>query len=101
MPKAKTPRTKPNFGSMSQTDVPHGRNGKHRGIVAKILSDLENLAPGRAVKIPLTALTDSKENVRSALNRVTRTRGLNVSTSSDEENFYVWMENNGNGQRKL
>jgi hypothetical protein len=78
------------FGSVDQVDVPQGRTGKHHGIVAKILSDLATLEPGRALKIPLSQLTDSKENVRSALNRATRMRGIQVATASDETSLYVW-----------
>jgi hypothetical protein len=35
-------------------------------------------------------LPDSKENIRSALNRATNQRGIEVATSSDEEHLYVW-----------
>jgi len=51
---------------------------------------LERLEDGRAIRIPLTELPDSKENVRSALNRATRKRNLPVITSSDTEYFYIW-----------
>jgi hypothetical protein len=79
-----------NFQSMLQTDVPHGRNGKHKQIVSKILSDLDRLAPNRALKIPLAELPDSKEKVRSAVNRVTRQRGTRVGSSSDATHLYFW-----------
>ncbi len=84
-----------NFGSMLQADVPKGRNGKHKNIVARIMSDLERLGPGRALKISLEDLPDSKQNIRSALNRLTRQRGLDVSTSSDELYLYVWETKGG------
>ena len=88
----------PNYDSILQADVPQGRRGKHHDTIKKIMSDLERLAPGRAMKIELTKLPDSKENVRSALNRETRLRGINVSTSSDELFLYVWKADiNGNG----
>jgi hypothetical protein len=80
-----------NFASVGRSEVPQGRNGKHRQIVAKIMSDLERLEAGQAVKIPLSELPDSKENVRSALNRVTRQRNMNVCTASDEQYLYVWV----------
>ncbi len=87
-----------NFGSIAKVDVPQRRVGKHHGIVEKILSDLAQLEPGRALKIPLAKLSDSKENVRSALNRATRQRGIVVATASDEEFFYVWTgDKSGNG----
>ena len=81
-----------NFKSMPQEDVPQGRNGKHKAIVTKILSDLEQVEPGVALKVPLAQLTESKENVRSALNRATRKGKLNVATASDGTFLYVWNE---------
>lgn len=78
------------FKSIEQVDVPTGREGKHKEIVTALLSDLEQLEAGRALKIPLAALPDTKENVRSALNRATRLNGLDISTSSDAEYLYVW-----------
>ncbi len=59
------------------------------------MSDLEQLEPGRALKIELAELPDSKENVRSALNRETRMRGIAVSTASDQDFLYVWKSNGG------
>jgi hypothetical protein len=81
-----------NFKSMATADVPHGRIGKHNGIVTKILSDLDRIAPGVALKIPLGRLDESKAKVRSALNRATRKNGRRVATASDETFLYVWNE---------
>jgi len=81
-----------NFTSMAQVDVPQGRNGKHKEIVTKILSDLDQLAAGIALKVPLAQLSESKENVRSALNRATRKSGHSVVTASDEMFLYVWND---------
>lgn len=81
-----------NFASMSQKDVPQGRNGKHKEIVTKILSDLDQLTSGVALKVPLAQLAESKEKVRSALNRATRKAGRSVATASDETFLYVWNE---------
>ena len=78
------------FKSVLQCDVPKGRDGKHKKIVTQLISDLEQLGYGSALKIPLTDLPDSKENIRSALNRATRQRGMDVATSSDAEFLYVW-----------
>ncbi len=78
------------FPSMPQADVPNGRNGKHKEIVSQLLSDIEQLEPGKALKVPLSALPDTKENIRSALNRATRAKGMDVATSSDDEYLYVW-----------
>ena len=81
-----------NFASMAQVDVPQGRNGKHKELVTRILSDLDQVKPGVALKVPLAELSESKENVRSALNRATHKRGQTVATASDEEFLYVWNE---------
>lgn len=78
------------FASILQSDVPKGRDGKHKMIVKQLLADLEKLTSGSALKIPLADLPDSKENIRSALNRATRQRGMDVATSSDAEFLYIW-----------
>lgn len=80
------------FSSMATADVPHSRNGKHKGIVTDILADLDRLKPGNALKIPLADLDDTKENVRAALNRATRKAKLRVATASDAEFLYVWTK---------
>jgi hypothetical protein len=79
-----------NFKTMSQPDVPQSRNGKHKQIVTKILSDLAQLPDGVALKVPLAELVESKERVRSALNRATRKAGRNVATATDATFLYVW-----------
>jgi hypothetical protein len=81
------------FESILQLDVPKGRDGKHKKIVAQLLSDIDQLVPGSALRVPLAALPDSKENIRAALNRATRQRGVEVATSSDEEHLYIWKPN--------
>jgi hypothetical protein len=81
-----------NFKTMAQLDVPQGRNGKHKEIVSSILSDLDQLQEGAALKVPLAELAESKEKVRSALNRAIHKTGRSVATASDETFLYVWNE---------
>jgi len=81
-----------NFRTMAQTDVPQGRNGKHKGIVTKILSDLDQLKEGVALKVPLAELAEGKENVRAALNRATHKGSRNVATATDVNYLYVWNQ---------
>ncbi len=88
----RTNKTPMNFKRMLQADVPNGRNGKHKEIVTRILSDLDQVQKGIALKVPLSALAESKEKVRSALNRATRKSGRNVATASDDVFLYVWNE---------
>jgi hypothetical protein len=78
------------FESILQDEVPKGRDGKHKQIVTQLLNDIDQLGMGAALKIPLSALPDSKENIRAALNRATRQKGIEVATSSDAEFLYVW-----------
>lgn len=85
-------KTSMNFKTMSQSEVPQGRNGKHRQIVSKILSDLDQVKEGIALKVPLVELAESKEKVRSALNRATRKAGRIVATATDAEFLYIWNE---------
>jgi len=79
-----------NFKTMAQSDVPQGRNGKHKQIVTKIISDLAQVPDGVALKVPLAALAEGKEKVRSALNRATRKAGRKVATAIDATFLYVW-----------
>jgi DNA helicase TIP49 (TBP-interacting protein) len=86
------PKASMNFRTTSQLDVPQGRNGKHKSIVTKILSDLDQVAEGEALKVPLAELSESKEKVRSALNRAIHKGGRSVATASDGDFLYVWNE---------
>ena len=78
------------FQAILQHDVPKGRDGKHKRIVTRLLADIDRLKPRTALKVPLTALPDSKENIRSALNRASHQKGMEVATSSDAEFLYIW-----------
>jgi hypothetical protein len=88
----RTAKSAMNFKTMPQVDVPQGRNGKHKQIVTQILSDLDQLPPGVALKVPLAELDESKENVRSALNRAIHKGNRSVATASDTDFLYVWNE---------
>ena len=78
------------FRTMDLGEVPRSRNGKHKAIVTLILRDLDQLKAGAALRVPLADLGDTKENVRSALNRATRNAKRNVATATDEKFLYVW-----------
>ena len=82
---------KATFATVHQVDVPQSRNGKHRRIVTAILTDVEELAPGEAVKVPLKTLGDTKENVRAALSRESKKRKIPLATAADAEHLYVWL----------
>ena len=87
----KKPKTAPmKLQTMSQADVPKGREGKHIDVISQLLNEISRLERGKALKVPLSELPDTKENIRSALNRATREKGLSVATSSDSDYWYVW-----------
>ncbi len=96
MPMKKNGNSKPealNFASVLLVDVPQGRHGKHRDLVSRILADLERATANTAVRIPLSGLDGEKiQNVRSALNRVTRVKSIEVATAADEKYLYVWRK---------
>ena len=78
------------FESVLQADVPKGRDGKHKQIITQLLGDIAKLSAGTALKIPLSQLPDTKENVRSALSRAARQQKINLATSSSDDYLYVW-----------
>jgi hypothetical protein len=104
----KTNSAMPHFKTMAMIDVPRSRNGKHKKIVTAILHNLDELGEGVAFRVPLADLGDSKENVRSALNRATRKSSRDVATATDEQFLYIWnvakheqmneTRSNGNGK---
>jgi len=78
------------FETIARTEVPQGREGKHKQIVGAIIGDLDNLKEGSALRVPLSRLAASKEQVRSALNRAARKAGRDVATASDDSSLYIW-----------
>jgi len=78
------------FEAILQTDVPKGRDGKHKTIISLLLNDIRQLTPGAALKIPLSELPDTKENIRSALSRAAAQQKIDIATSSNDEFLYVW-----------
>ena len=83
-------RARQRFATTERSNVPTGRHGKHNEIVNAIFADLEELAAGKVLKVPLAELHDTKVNVRSALSRAARKACKEVSTAADDEFLYVW-----------
>ena len=90
MPEEQEAKDGMRFQAVQRANVPTGRNGKHKSIVLALLSDIEKLSTGEALKVPLADLPDTKENIRSALNRATKQQEIELGTSSDEEHLYIW-----------
>jgi hypothetical protein len=89
----KIPNAPMRFDSISQVDVPKGRDGKHKKIITQLLEDIAQLKSGSALRIPLVELPDSKENIRAALSRAAAQRKLAIATSSNNDFLYVWKTN--------
>jgi hypothetical protein len=90
-----TSRAPMRFDSISQVDVPKGRDGKHKKIITQLLEDIDQLKIGSALKIPLAELPDTKENIRAALSRAAAQKKLSIATSSNSEFLFVWKTNQG------
>lgn len=90
MASSRSKTTPMHFKTMVQSDVPQGRNGKHKLVVSTILEDLDQLKDGAALKVPLSELAASKEKIRSALNRATRKARRRVATATDNTFLYIW-----------
>ena len=74
-------------------DVRGRRNGRHHDLMEGILKDLESLPENQAMKIPLEGTAGvTLSNLRSAVHRVMTSRKINVETSSDKDNFYIWKK---------
>jgi hypothetical protein len=78
------------FQCVPQSEVPKGREGKHKKLITQLLREIEALPSGAALKVPLAALLDPKENIRSALSRAAAQQKLHIATSSDSEALFVW-----------
>lgn len=94
----KSDRPYVNFETLSQSDLPNGRRGKHHQLILQVLDDLKQLEDGRAIKIPLADFEGTVADIRSAILRATKKKSLNIATSSDDSFFYLWKaDGNGDG----
>lgn len=90
MPKSQSKTAPLHYKTMDKSNVPQGRNGKHKQTIDIILKDLLQLPDGSALKVPLKSLVEGKAKVRSALNRGTRKIGKTVATATDDQFLYIW-----------
>jgi hypothetical protein len=78
------------FQTVSLSDLRQGRSGKHHKLIENILTELEILPEGHAIKIPLNSVKLTKANLRAAIVRAANSRGIPVATYSDDNTFYLW-----------
>jgi hypothetical protein len=89
----KNPKIALNYDRVVLASVRRNRRGKHHDLIQGIFQDLETLPNGSAMKIPLSKVDGiTLANLRSAVHRASSSRGLEIETLSDEENFYIWKD---------
>jgi hypothetical protein len=80
-----------NYDRVVLANLRRSRRGKHHDLLDGVFQDLETLPGGSAIRIPLAELDGiTLANLRSAVHRASASRGLEIETLSDEENFYIW-----------
>jgi hypothetical protein len=80
------------FQRISLSEIRQGRHGKHYDLVARIAGEMEALADGEALRIPLEGMNISLANLRSAVARAMTSRGVKIGTSSDGDSLFVWRK---------
>jgi hypothetical protein len=80
-----------NYDRVVLASLRRNRRGKHHDLIEGVFQDLETLPSGSAIKIPLTKVDGiTLANLRSAVHRASASRGLEIETLSDDDNFYIW-----------
>ncbi|HXM22134.1 MAG TPA: hypothetical protein VN948_12815 [Terriglobales bacterium] len=80
-----------NYDRVVLASLRRNRRGKHHDLIQGVFQDLETLPSGSAIKIPLAEVDGiTLANLRSAVHRASTSRGLEIETLSDEDNFYIW-----------
>lgn len=96
MPKTPKPTPLPTDLKYRQVEIAglsKGRRGKHHDLVQGIFRELETVAQGSAMAIPLAEVGGiGLANLRSAVHRAATSHRLEVETLADENNLYVWKK---------
>src|SRR5271170_1311662 len=93
MPKNNVKNQEPalNYERVILASLRRNRRGKHHDLIQGVFQDLESLPTGSAIKIPLAEVDGiTLANLRSAVHRASTSRGLEIETLSDDDNFYIW-----------
>jgi hypothetical protein len=64
------------------------RRGKHYDLMKRVLKELADLPSKSALKVPLGSY--SAKDLRSAVSRAASLQEIEISSTSDRENLYVW-----------
>ena len=90
-----TPKSKDEklYRSVKVASLGNRRRGKHHDLVGGIIEQLKTLQRGSALEIPLTEVGGVElANLRSAVHRAAAAENVAVETQSDDQNFYVWVD---------
>jgi hypothetical protein len=90
MRRAKKKQVSFHFLAVPLTTATRNRNGKHRRITSEILSDLKRLDEHSAVKVNFVDAGVKKADLRSAVHRAAKNRNIDLVTTSDQKNLYVF-----------
>jgi hypothetical protein len=83
------------FPAVPLTTATSNRNGKHRRITSEILSDLKQLDEHSALKVNFVEAGVKKADLRSAVHRAAKNKNMNLVTTSDQKNLYVFHRPSG------
>lgn len=86
---------RPKFQRLPLSELRQGRHGKHHDLVGSIAGEIETLADGEALSIPLDVMDISLANLRSAVTRAMTSRGVKIATFADGERLFVWRKTPG------
>jgi len=64
------------------------RRGKHYELIRQVLKELIELSSDSALKVPLGDF--SAKDIRSAVFRAAASQNVEISSTSDDKNLYVW-----------
>lgn len=64
------------------------RRGKHYDLMKQVLKELAELPNESALKVPLGSY--SAKDLRSAVSRAASSQRIEIASTSDRENLYVW-----------
>jgi hypothetical protein len=70
--------------------VPRKRRGKHFELMQQVLQELSVLSGKTAIKVPLGG--NSAKDLRSAVVRAAVSKHIQIASTSDTENLYVWKK---------
>jgi hypothetical protein len=80
----------PSVESVPLSSLRQRRRGKHHELMQQVLKGLTELSNDAALKVPLGGR--QAKDIRSAVFRVAASQNLQVSSSSDDDNLYVWKK---------